>query len=232
MSWGKKVLYSGSHDSHVIEWDLVEGTAQHKWKADRHAVTFVCCHSNDEIILSAGRSIKMWNLSDYTMLQVGQYIPNHIICSLGCIIMQCCTLRCHAHMIFSDYTCLSAPTWDQCILLYMIICLLSLQKFTGHSTDISWLKFAGEDTFMSAAINDRNVNLWWVEACYRVSSLLVFLQYIHWVSFHRLCIVIRYFFCRRFSTKSRKAVGTISCDEEIKSCDLRVSKSDDVGYCP
>ncbi len=68
------MLYSGSHDSHVIEWDLVEGTAQHKWKADRHAVTFVCCHSNDEIILSAGRSIKMWNLSDYTMLQVGQYM--------------------------------------------------------------------------------------------------------------------------------------------------------------
>ncbi len=70
VSWGKKVLYSGSHDCHVIEWDLVDGTAQHQWKADRHTVTSVCCHGKGELLLSAGCSIKMWNLSDYTLLQV------------------------------------------------------------------------------------------------------------------------------------------------------------------
>ncbi len=37
-----------------------------------------------------------------------------------------------------------------------------------------------------------------------------------------------YTYCRRFSTKTRTAVGTLSCDEDVKSCDLRISKSDDV----
>ena len=73
ISWGKKVLYSGSHDCHVIEWDLGAGSPQHQWKVDRRPITSICCHDDAELLLSAGRSIKLWNLSDHTLLQASDH---------------------------------------------------------------------------------------------------------------------------------------------------------------
>ena len=42
-----------------------------KWKADRHSVEAVCCYDNGGLLLTAGRTIKLWNLEDYTMIKVG-----------------------------------------------------------------------------------------------------------------------------------------------------------------
>ncbi|XP_076155666.1 WD repeat-containing protein 43 [Alosa pseudoharengus] len=58
----ENVLYSGSDDAHIAEWDLQTGKMRCKWKADRTAVTSLCVSPNGKLLLSAGMTIKMWDL--------------------------------------------------------------------------------------------------------------------------------------------------------------------------
>ncbi|XP_018550714.1 LOW QUALITY PROTEIN: WD repeat-containing protein 43 [Lates calcarifer] len=56
------LLYSGSDDTNIIEWDLQTGKMRSKWKADRAAVTSLCVSHDGKLLLSAGQVIKMWDL--------------------------------------------------------------------------------------------------------------------------------------------------------------------------
>ncbi|KAM9842007.1 WD repeat-containing protein 43 [Aulostomus maculatus] len=56
------LLYSGSDDTNIVEWDLQTGKTRSKWKADRAAVTSLCVSPDGKLLLSAGRVIKMWDL--------------------------------------------------------------------------------------------------------------------------------------------------------------------------
>uniref|UniRef100_A0A4W5KZA5 WD repeat domain 43 n=1 Tax=Hucho hucho TaxID=62062 RepID=A0A4W5KZA5_9TELE len=56
------LLYSGSDDTHIVEWDLQTGKARCKWKADRASVTSLCVSPDGKLLLSAGHTIKMWDL--------------------------------------------------------------------------------------------------------------------------------------------------------------------------
>ncbi|XP_075873068.1 WD repeat-containing protein 43 [Nelusetta ayraudi] len=56
------LLYSGSDDTYIAEWDLQTGKTRSKWKADRAAVTSLCVSPDGKLLLSAGQVIKMWNL--------------------------------------------------------------------------------------------------------------------------------------------------------------------------
>ncbi|XP_073725549.1 WD repeat-containing protein 43 [Misgurnus anguillicaudatus] len=56
------LLYSGSDDTHIAEWDLQTGKVCCKWKADRSAVSSLCVSPDGKLLLSAGMTIKMWNL--------------------------------------------------------------------------------------------------------------------------------------------------------------------------
>uniref|UniRef100_A0A3P8WLV6 WD repeat domain 43 n=1 Tax=Cynoglossus semilaevis TaxID=244447 RepID=A0A3P8WLV6_CYNSE len=58
----ESLLYSGSHDTNIIEWDLQTGKARSKWKADRGAVTSLCVSHDGKLLLSAAHVIKMWDL--------------------------------------------------------------------------------------------------------------------------------------------------------------------------
>ncbi|XP_012679059.3 WD repeat-containing protein 43 [Clupea harengus] len=58
----ENVLYSGSDDTHIAEWDLQTGKMRCKWKADRNAVTSLCVSPDGKLLLSAGMTIKMWDL--------------------------------------------------------------------------------------------------------------------------------------------------------------------------
>ena len=40
------------------------------WKADRRSLQCMCCHDNGELLLTAGSSIKLWNLKDHTQIKV------------------------------------------------------------------------------------------------------------------------------------------------------------------
>ncbi|MBN3324680.1 WDR43 protein, partial [Atractosteus spatula] len=55
-------LYSSSNDSHIAEWDLQTGRTRCKWKADRGAVTSLCISPDGRLLVSAGQTIKMWDL--------------------------------------------------------------------------------------------------------------------------------------------------------------------------
>ncbi|XP_015830925.3 WD repeat-containing protein 43 [Nothobranchius furzeri] len=56
------LLYSGSEDTNIVEWDLQTGKTRSKWKADRAAVTSLCVSPDGKLLLSAGHVIKMWDL--------------------------------------------------------------------------------------------------------------------------------------------------------------------------
>ncbi|KAG7466072.1 hypothetical protein MATL_G00160950 [Megalops atlanticus] len=56
------LLYSGSEDTHIAEWDLQTGKTRCKWKADRGPVTSLCVSPDGRLLLSAGQTIKMWDL--------------------------------------------------------------------------------------------------------------------------------------------------------------------------
>ncbi|XP_061599370.1 WD repeat-containing protein 43 [Cololabis saira] len=56
------LLYSGSDDTYIVEWDLQTGKTRSKWKADRAAVTSLCVSPDGKLLLSAGNTIKMWDL--------------------------------------------------------------------------------------------------------------------------------------------------------------------------
>uniref|UniRef100_H3CU26 WD repeat domain 43 n=1 Tax=Tetraodon nigroviridis TaxID=99883 RepID=H3CU26_TETNG len=57
------LLYSGSDDTNIVEWDLQTGKTKSKWKADRAAVTSLCVSPDGKLLLSAGQTIKMWDLN-------------------------------------------------------------------------------------------------------------------------------------------------------------------------
>ncbi|TMS21451.1 WD repeat-containing protein 43 [Larimichthys crocea] len=56
------LLYSGSDDTNIVEWDLQTGKTRSKWKADRASVTSLCVSPDGKLLLSAGQIIKMWDL--------------------------------------------------------------------------------------------------------------------------------------------------------------------------
>uniref|UniRef100_A0A672HS76 Uncharacterized protein n=1 Tax=Salarias fasciatus TaxID=181472 RepID=A0A672HS76_SALFA len=58
----ESLLYSGSDDTYIVEWDLQTGKTRSKWKADRAAVTSLCVSPDGKLLLSAGHVIKMWDL--------------------------------------------------------------------------------------------------------------------------------------------------------------------------
>ncbi|XP_030574418.1 WD repeat-containing protein 43 isoform X2 [Archocentrus centrarchus] len=58
----ESLLYSGSDDTNIVEWDLQTGKTRSKWKADRAAVTSLCVSPDGKLLLSAGHVIKMWDL--------------------------------------------------------------------------------------------------------------------------------------------------------------------------
>ncbi|RXN29874.1 WD repeat-containing 43-like protein [Labeo rohita] len=64
------VLYSGSDDAHIVEWDLQTGKVRCKWRADRSAISSLCISPDGKLLLSAGMTIKMWNLETKEVYRV------------------------------------------------------------------------------------------------------------------------------------------------------------------
>uniref|UniRef100_A0A8C6UZU9 WD repeat domain 43 n=1 Tax=Neogobius melanostomus TaxID=47308 RepID=A0A8C6UZU9_9GOBI len=64
VQWHPKdsLLYSGSDDTNIIEWDLQSGKTRSVWKADRAAITGLCVSPDGKLLLSAAYVIKLWNL--------------------------------------------------------------------------------------------------------------------------------------------------------------------------
>ncbi|PFX20707.1 WD repeat-containing protein 43 [Stylophora pistillata] len=56
-------LFSCSNDKHITEWNTGNGQRKCKWKADKHGVRCMRLGPKGNTLLSAGRSIKLWDLA-------------------------------------------------------------------------------------------------------------------------------------------------------------------------
>eukprot|EP00079_Xenopus_tropicalis_P011976 XP_002938471.3 PREDICTED: WD repeat-containing protein 43 isoform X1 [Xenopus tropicalis] len=55
-------LYSCSEDKHIIEWNTQTCKVKCKWKGDSSSVSSLCISPDGKMLLSAGRTIKLWDL--------------------------------------------------------------------------------------------------------------------------------------------------------------------------
>uniref|UniRef100_A0A8C4KFY6 WD repeat domain 43 n=1 Tax=Dromaius novaehollandiae TaxID=8790 RepID=A0A8C4KFY6_DRONO len=55
-------LYSCSEDKHIVEWNTQTCKVKCKWKADNSSVSSLCLSPDGKMLLSAGRTIKLWDL--------------------------------------------------------------------------------------------------------------------------------------------------------------------------
>ncbi|XP_030051995.1 WD repeat-containing protein 43 [Microcaecilia unicolor] len=55
-------LYSCSEDKHIVEWNSQTYKVKCKWKGDNGAVSCLCISPDGRMLLSAGRTIKLWDL--------------------------------------------------------------------------------------------------------------------------------------------------------------------------
>ncbi|XP_053162484.1 WD repeat-containing protein 43 [Hemicordylus capensis] len=55
-------LYSCSDDKHIVEWNTQTYKVKCKWKGDNSSVSSLCISPDGKMLLSAGRSIKLWDL--------------------------------------------------------------------------------------------------------------------------------------------------------------------------
>ncbi|KAL7987423.1 hypothetical protein Chor_006342 [Crotalus horridus] len=55
-------LYSCSDDKHIVEWNGQTCKVKCKWKGDNSSVSSLCISPDGKVLLSAGRTIKLWDL--------------------------------------------------------------------------------------------------------------------------------------------------------------------------
>ncbi|XP_003757855.1 WD repeat-containing protein 43 [Sarcophilus harrisii] len=55
-------LYSCSDDKHIVEWNTQTCRVKCKWKGDISSVSALCISPDGKMLLSAGRTIKLWDL--------------------------------------------------------------------------------------------------------------------------------------------------------------------------
>ncbi|XP_020010134.1 WD repeat-containing protein 43 [Castor canadensis] len=55
-------LYSCSDDKYIVEWNLETCKVKCKWKGDNSSVSSLCISPDGKMLLSAGRTIKLWVL--------------------------------------------------------------------------------------------------------------------------------------------------------------------------
>ena len=52
---------------------IIPCTCTCRWKADKRGVSCVCVNSDGNVLVTAGRTIKLWNISDHSLLTVRSY---------------------------------------------------------------------------------------------------------------------------------------------------------------
>lgn len=65
----REALYSCSSDKHIIEWSYPTMSIKSKWKADKCGIRKLEVSEDGSCLLTAARSIKLWNLETKQLLQ-------------------------------------------------------------------------------------------------------------------------------------------------------------------
>ncbi|XP_033097150.1 WD repeat-containing protein 43-like [Anneissia japonica] len=71
LCWHPKdnTLFSCSDDQHIVQWNVRDGKVKCKWKADKSSVNSMCISPCGKIIISAGRTIQVWDLETKEVLK-------------------------------------------------------------------------------------------------------------------------------------------------------------------
>ncbi|KAF7253578.1 WD repeat-containing protein 43 [Varanus komodoensis] len=169
-------LYSCSDDKHIVEWNTQTCKVKCKWKGDNSSVSSLCISPDGKMLLSAGRSIKLWDLetkevyrpdTPYTNYEgiCGPPEPVSLIPSEGLW-----------ELVFQEYLEANGKPPDNCCPIYHYY-LLGMH-FTGHATAVSMLMFitvrpSNENQpfdgitglyFLSGAMHDRLLSVWQVRS--------------------------------------------------------------------
>lgn len=62
-------IYSCSSDCNIVEWNASSNKFESAWKADETSVEIITLPPGNDVILSAGKLIKMWDLNTKDLLQ-------------------------------------------------------------------------------------------------------------------------------------------------------------------
>eukprot|EP00794_Sanderia_malayensis_P017807 gene17807-19583_t len=65
----KEAMFSASNDKNIIEWSYPSMNVKSKWKADKCSVTKLEASPDGTCLLTAGRSIKLWDIDTKQLLQ-------------------------------------------------------------------------------------------------------------------------------------------------------------------
>ncbi|XP_071963272.1 WD repeat-containing protein 43-like [Antedon mediterranea] len=71
LCWHPKedTLFSCSDDQYIVQWNVRDGKVKCKWKADKNSVTSICISPCGNIIISAGRTIQVWDVQSKVVLK-------------------------------------------------------------------------------------------------------------------------------------------------------------------
>jgi len=141
-----------------------------KWKADRGAVTSLCVSPDGKLLLSAGLVIKMWDLDTKEVYRVSARPMLFIWSFLGpeSVVLGCRTHTLGAGIGANENIRSQFQTQDVFSPINCRFVLVSFpQKFTGHSTAVTTLRFATTRPpdsnglyFLSGAAHDRLLSVW------------------------------------------------------------------------
>lgn len=119
-------------------------------------MTSLCVSPDGKLLLSAGQVIKMWDLDTKEVYRVS-FLFKQLINIHVCRFIRPRSTVLRRHVNQSNMTQLS----------YSLSLLFSLQKFTGHSTAVTTLRFAttrppdgNGHYFLSGAAHDRLLSVW------------------------------------------------------------------------
>lgn len=65
-------LYSCSDDKYIVEWNTQTCKVKCKWKGDNSSVSSLCISPDGKMLLSAGRTIKLWALETKEIYRVSE----------------------------------------------------------------------------------------------------------------------------------------------------------------
>lgn len=84
MVWSPGRLYSVSEDKLIVEWDMKTLTVKSSWKAGKEKITSLLLLPEEQVLLTAGKTINCWNLETRKIITSFSNHANQISC-LKCI---------------------------------------------------------------------------------------------------------------------------------------------------
>ena len=88
LAWGGDRVFAADGTPRIIVWDTTTSDFTRylqpililllslltRWKVDKQGATCVSCNAQGDLLLTAGRSVKLWNTVDQTVIKVALFL--------------------------------------------------------------------------------------------------------------------------------------------------------------